>query len=172
MTAPILRLPSQRFAADRSAHAANNRALEAWARELAALMPVFFGRDQDSGNGSTTSTVYADWPGVTGAISITATKRRADTRLFVTVNTCAYSSQVGNRVLQTVSVDGVDKADNGSFFFNEASSHRGFGWTMVLTGIAAGSHTIKLRWRTATAAQGINVDSNDFAFMDVWEVPA
>lgn len=48
----------------------------------------------------------------------------------------------------------------GSFFFNVASSHTSFSWSLIQT-LTEGDHTINLRWRRVSGTGVVTVDGND-----------
>ncbi len=105
---------------------------------------------RSAGNYTTTSTSYADVDGTNLSFAIVD----AGTKILITFNGLISGNQNGMTGTFTVSLDGTDQTDlwtyyttlTGGFLYQVTVSH-------VLT-VAAGSHTIKLRWKTNNFAGG------------------
>ena len=99
-----------------------------------------------------------------GALPLSRSFRSSGRPLLITASGSGYgaaSSQIG----MTLSVDGIPRGDVRTFT-NEASSHKAFVTNgIVVTGLAAGSHTLSL-----DALGGTSTDGNDFFTVTIEEI--
>jgi hypothetical protein len=112
---------------------------------------------------TTTSATYVD---VVGWVDLAFTKRSTSTGLYVTLHAGAFHSG-GTSIDFGVRINATD-ADVAHFFFNDAGVHRAFsGAVGGFVGLAAGSYTARLRWKTPGGTASI--DGNDLFSMRIEE---
>ena len=185
MTFP-LRLPSRR------GYSPNDRAIEHWAREHQSDsaahgdhgashaidgtdpigFPVFLGRAkvQAATNATAVADGWEDWGGAT-PLSVVVTKRLAATRLLVTYGFSAFHTTAGGQqfhfaIHESVTATRYDQHDAA---YNTASQHQGWDGSALISGLAAGAHTLKLQVDVDT--DSLSTNSADYGHIEVWEVP-
>ena len=86
--------------------------------------------------------------------------------VWMTVTGSGYASTAGTIIGATISVDGVSRSTM-KIFANAATTHLAFvPVTFMITGLAAGSHTVLI-----AAISGTTTDTNDFFNVDLIEFP-
>lgn len=120
-----------------------------------------------TGARSTSSTTYIDWPD-TEVLSVSFTKLYADTDVIVEVAGSFYTGAGTPTVTFGAQINGTDY-DAFRMAVNESLSHKPYtAITAQITGLAAGTYTVKLRAKTS--ANSISADTGDFNSMRVTEV--
>jgi hypothetical protein len=114
-----------------------------------------------AGSGNTTSTSYVDWPGTTGPLDMTFTKKSGLTSLFITYHTSFFANAVGTTVRYAIQISGFDYESITPHFQNEALSHKGYSNVIKVSNLPAGAYNLRFRWKAS--ANTIVVDGNDFA---------
>ena len=109
-----------------------------------------------SGSGGKSTTGYADVPSTP---TVSFNKLEATSSLFITIHLSYYALSIG-ACYWGVSINGTDYGVLTTFQ-NEVSTHQGWSKTIEITGLSAGSKSIKLRWQPATNGQSQNIDNND-----------
>lgn len=117
-------------------------------------------------NGSTTSAGLVDYP---GPVSVTVNKQITNSVLLVAGSVSLFAS-AAQFMVWGVNIGGANY-DVGGQFLNTTGVHwQIFGNNWVASGLAAGSYTLKVRWRTVGGAQA-NTDGNDRAYFTITEWP-
>jgi hypothetical protein len=154
---------------DRQAHAANLRAMEHWAEQIEADIPLFLTRAYEQGvTGSHSTASLVNW-----FSPVSITKRRSTTQLLVNVRTTFFVSGF-TRVDAAINIGGTDYPNSTGLVLgakNTASDHSFHAVSFLISGIAAGARSLQFRIR-AVHSQTVSVDANDKFEMEVWEVPA
>lgn len=81
--------------------------------------------------------------------------------LFITVNASGFKTTNQGRINLRLLIDStqVPNSTGWCFFFNTLSQHNAFGWSAVVTGIPAGTYTVKLQ--ASTASDNVNFNDDD-----------
>jgi hypothetical protein len=118
----------------------------------------------NAGTGSTASASFVDYP---GPIDLIFTKRLAATSLIVTGSVGAYKTTAVGLVDWGLSISGTDYVIVG-FFYNDLNAHRAAPITVpIAAGLAPGTYTARLRWRTGVA--DANANSDDKVYLSIAE---
>lgn len=177
-----LYLPSRRYSADSSAHAANDRALETWARSLRASIPIMLGRVINhiaSSWGANSTHGWNGWAGATdnanGGLALTITKQRSETILRVIYGYSIHATVSSGAFEQAIfDVTAGTRHDIMHMAITQSAGfeHPCFTGEAFLTGKAAGSRTLTVQLQATTAGYEIHTDANDSGWMEIWEVPS
>lgn len=120
--------------------------------------------------GNTNSVSFVDWPNAGGGpVAITHVKRLASSVIVLDVTATGWVSTVG-QVDYGVQVDGGTDHWVVRSYHNTTTDHRQWAAKLPVTGVAAGSHTWRLRARTSGVT--LSFDSNDTFSLSIREVPA
>ena len=120
-----------------------------------------------SGTKTTTSASYADIDGT--AMDVTIVKRLANTDILIDFRGSLYSTAASTIVTFGVAETGTDY-DIHLKTFNVANSHVDIGSMTRITGLAAGSHTFRLRWKRTSGAGTLTMDTTDRVYISAEEV--
>lgn len=133
-----------------------------------ARSPIFITNvTLQSGVGATTSTTFVDYPGPMDSVIV---KQRASSVLVVQGAVGLYVSTNATQAIWAVRINAVD-TEICAFFFNTAGQHlQAYGNQFVASGLAAGSYTMRVRWRSPGGTQ-LNTDANDRVLYTVTEWP-
>lgn len=122
------------------------------------------------GSGTTTSSSYANFP-ATSSFSFTKQYSSSDTSLKVDLHVTSYATSVTSSVSFGVNINSTD-TDVAQLTYNTANNHTQTSGTKVITGLAAGTYTVQIRWKRTGGAGTVTVDGADWVSMTVQEVPA
>lgn len=120
-----------------------------------------------SGTKTTTSSSYADVDGA--SMEVTIDKKLADTDVLIDLRFSFYATAVPSRLVLGVSESGTDYEVH-SRDINTANSHSEGSALRKITGLAAGSHTFRLRWKRTSGSGTITMDTNDRVYLSAIEV--
>jgi len=126
-----------------------------------------------SGSGSTTSSSLVDWPPVSGSggpLTTTFNKLRGDTLLIVDISVSSFISVIAGILDFAVNVDGTD-TNIVQAAINTINNHHSFSGKRSLSGIVAGTRTLKLRASVASGST-LNCDGRDTFSWTIREVLA
>lgn len=127
---------------------------------------------QGGANGNTSSTSFADYPGTQ---EVTLTKTEASTAVMVMWSPTFFVDNVGTGVEFAVRVNGAgtEHVTHRVPANQPAANARLSSFGMVkITGLAAGNHSIRGRWRRFDGANTISTTTNDYSNLFAWEVSA
>lgn len=121
-----------------------------------------------SAAGSRNSNVFADTPG-SPSVTILKLGNSTDTDLIYQYTQTCFSPAIGGDV-EFGANPGSGTVTGGRLVFNIANTHLQSAGMGRLTGLAAGSKTVNLRWRAVAGT--VQMDVSDFTTMHVWEAAA
>lgn len=114
-----------------------------------------------------TSTTYVDYaPGGT-ALTTSISKATSTSDVLILLSWSGYQNTATSFTIG-VQVDGTTDTDMIAGFFNTVSQHQGFTAARVVSGLASGTHTFKVRWKTTSGT--LSSDQNDTVSISVIEV--
>lgn len=111
---------------------------------------------------------WEDWGGGAASTKLEVTKLRADTDLLVVYGYSIYGT-VSTPAWNYAISDGTTRFDQLTAFKNTLGDHTGASGAALLTGLAAGSKTLKLQVDATTGT--VNTDANDYLWMVCIEIP-
>lgn len=118
-------------------------------------------------NVNTGANAYID---ITGT-SFTFVKRYAGTQLMIHLATSWYTNNASGSIAIAVSVNGTDHQVGQMLGSNHLDRNHISGFD-YLTGVGAGSFTVKGRMKCPSAVGTTNIDANDWCSVECEEVPA
>jgi hypothetical protein len=110
------------------------------------------------GTKSTTSATYVDVDATNAKISFV--KQNASTQLIIDIGMSLYSTATNTGFLIGIN-DGTTDYDVINGFINPASSHSYPSGTIAIAGLAAGTYTLKLRWKRRSGSGTLTTGADD-----------
>lgn len=122
-----------------------------------------------TGGSTTTSATFVSPLSAGVAVTFPFTKSRTVSRVAYTFACSLYSDVANTSVAFGLQIGGTDYP-TAFMFINPAVTHTQAAAAGHLTGIAAGSYTVTVRWRRAAGGGVLNVNSDDLVTVRLQEV--
>lgn len=119
---------------------------------------------------STNSTSFVDMGGVDVPIATFPKRGGTETQLFVHLYARGYvTDSAADSVQLGIRVDSTDYSNAFPHFFNDVSSHQSLVELVFVTGLTAGTKTIKPRVKLTGGTATFHTDGNDFIQITIVE---
>lgn len=116
---------------------------------------------------TTTSASYADHDATNSILAFT--KLQASTDLLVEISATLFSTGANTHVKFGI-YDGTTDHDVASLFINPATTHMPVSGFVKISGLAAGSYTLKLRWLRSAGSGTLTTNADDRICIKAMEV--
>lgn len=133
---------------------------------IAELRTGSAGLSNAAGAGTTTSSSYAD---VAGSTSVSFTKLQASTAIVAAVSlNCYITGATNTPVSVALSINATDY-EIYEYFLNDISKHYPTNGYRRVTGVAAGTYTVQVRWKRVSGSGTVTTDVNDWVSVSLQE---